>query len=262
MNHHAPRAARLAALVAGALLLSGCRGDREDAPPREFFPDLDTQLKWQPQGQSEMFADGRMMRPVVAGTVPFGRNPAVNTDAWAADWNKARDDFMNNDPLETEGVSGRDAKGDPIYTPLIPASITVDAALLKRGQERFNIYCTACHGYTGDGKGTVAAFYSPAPANFHLPQFKDGKSLQSLDGYVFHTIRYGKPKTDGSGGFTMPGYAHAVSTHDAWAIVAYVRALQASREGSIADVPEAQRTELNNTRAPASKPAAPAGGTP
>lgn len=209
-----------------------------------------------------MFADARTMRPTVANTVAFGPASVLSDEGWASVRNQKRDDLLNNDPLLTEGVIGRDAQGNPIYTPTIPSAIAVDKAMVLRGQERFNIYCSACHGHQGDGVSRVAEFYSPAPANFHTGVFKDPKAVQSLDGYIFHTIRHGKPKPGGDG-FTMPSYGHAINVHDAWAIVAYVRALQATREGSVQDVPEAMRADLMKSRPAASPGATPSeGGRP
>lgn len=213
--------------------LGGCRGDREDAPPREFFPDLDTQLKWTPQGGSEMFEDGRTMRQPPVGAVPFGRRATMSDAAWANPWTSERDRFLKDDPAFFEGSTGRDAAGNLVFIEKIPASVTVDKALLLRGQERFNIYCSVCHGYLGDGKGPVGVQFSPAAADLNNPAFLVAGAPQTRDGYIYNIIRHGKPKPDGSGGFTMPAYGHAMSEVDSWAIVAYVRALQASRSASL-----------------------------
>jgi len=225
MNNRLCTTLALLALAA----VAGCRGDREDAPPREFFPDLDTQLKWTPQGRSEMFEDGRTMRQPPAGAVPFGRRSSLPDAAGASPWASERDRFLKDDPAFFDGVSGRDAAGNPVFIEKLPASITVDKALLLRGQERFNIYCSVCHGYLGDGKGAVGVQYSPAAADLNNPAFLVAGAPQTKDGYIFNIIRHGKPKPDGSGGFTMPPYGHAMSEADSWAIVAYVRALQAAR---------------------------------
>src|SRR3954470_16726593 len=81
----------LALLGAG---LAGCRGDREEKPPRQFFPDMDDQPKWKPQSQSEFFVDGRTMRKPVAGTVPFGRNDFVTDAPWSKDFMDQRSDLL------------------------------------------------------------------------------------------------------------------------------------------------------------------------
>ncbi len=257
-----------AAILVGAgvlgLGLTGCRGDRENEPPRQFFPDLDDQQKWNPQTGSEFFADGRSMRPVVPGTVPFGRTMAVGNEPWAAHWKQERDDLLKADNVFYTGVEGVNEKGEPVYVRTIPASVTVDMALLKRGQERFNIYCSVCHGYQGDAKSRIMEAdigFNPAIVNFHDASFFDQGNVRSRDGWIFHTIRNGKPTEGQPGKFNMPAYGHAVSERDAWAIVAYVRALEASRRGTIEDVPESGRPGLLQKERPAS-PEAPAPPTP
>ena len=85
-----------AGALAGAALvaLPACRGDRSDKPPRQFFPDLDDQLKWRPQGESPFYADGRMMRPAVRGTVAFGRVSFVNAPEWGRWADAERSDLL------------------------------------------------------------------------------------------------------------------------------------------------------------------------
>lgn len=251
------------ASVLGVGALTGCRGDRENEPPRQFFPDLDDQQKWNPQTKSEFFTDGRSMRPTVPGTVPFGRSTAVGNEPWADHWSQAREDLLKADSVFYTGVEGANEKGEPVYVRAIPAGVTVDLALLKRGQERYNIYCAVCHGYQGDGKSRIAETdigFNPQIANFHEATFFDPANVRSRDGWIFHTIRNGKAVPEQPGKFTMPAYGHAVSERDAWAIVAYVKTLQASRRGTIEDVPEAQRPGLQQTPPPT--PPAPAVPTP
>jgi mono/diheme cytochrome c family protein len=253
----------LAACAAGSLLGAGCQGDREDKPPRQFFPDLDDQQKWKPQEKSGFFADGRTMRQPVAGTVPFGREPwAVDAaqHPWAAEFMQQRDDLLREDRALYEGLAA-DGK---TYLEKIPVPVTMD--LLKRGQNRFNIYCSVCHGYMGDGKGTVGVQFAITPANFHDPKYStpDPKSPDPLwaDGYVFHVARHGvnRAVAGAPANLTMPGYAHALTERDTWAVVAYIRALQASQEGKLEDAPEAQRRAIEEefSKAPPPAPATPA----
>lgn len=258
-----------AGVMACAAVLGGCRGDREDKPPRQFFPDMDDQPKWGPQSKSDFFADGRTMRQPVPGTVPFGRTPVVTQADWAHGFMSERNDLLKPDPLTSEGTLA-----DGTYVERIP--IAVDFELLKRGQERFNIYCAACHNYNGDGKGMVGAQWSYPLPTFHDDKYKKAdptNPAQQLwkDGYLFHTIRYGIVDTAKPGEYKMPPYAHAVSVRDAWAVVAYIRALQTSREGKIEDAPESARPallkQISGTVAPsesasvlASGAATPAGG--
>jgi mono/diheme cytochrome c family protein len=255
----------LAAAAAGSLMgVLGCQGEREEKPPRQFFPDLDDQPKWKPQEKSDFYPDGRTMRQPVAGTVPFGRDPFV-TDAaaspWAAPFMQEREDLLKEDKAFYEGVK-EDGKS---YVDKIPVPVNMD--LLKLGQKKFNIYCSVCHGYMGDGKGTVGVQFLPAPANFHDPKFKtpDPTSPDLVrDGYIFHVARQGKLNTATPPSATMPGYAHALTERETWAVVAYIRALQASQEGTLDDVPEAQRRTVNEefSKIPAPAPTTPAPAAP
>jgi mono/diheme cytochrome c family protein len=236
----------------------GCHGDREDKPPRQFFPDMDDQPKWKPQEKTGFYADGRTMRKPVPGTVPFGRNEFVRDpaqDPWAKDFMELRDDVLKEDKALYLGLN-EDGK---TYVEKIPMKVTME--LVKRGQNRFNIYCSVCHGYMGDGKGTVGEYFTVHPANFHDKKYMvfDPTIPDPLtrDGYVFHTAREGVR--------SMPGYAHALTERDTWAVVAYIRALQASQVGTIDDVPEAQRRAVEQeflNEAPPPSPSAPAPAAP
>jgi mono/diheme cytochrome c family protein len=252
----------VAALVLSAGVLGGCRGDREDKPPRQFFPDLDDQQKWHPQGESDFFADGRTMRRPPTGTVPFGRMEVVSDESWAEPFMAERQGFIKEDAALFEGVG---PNGENVER--IPVAVTLE--MVKRGRERFDIYCSACHGYTGDGKGLVGVQLDPVSANLHDDKFKKpptvaGEARKDTDGHLFRTIRYGVRNVNGD--YTMPAYAYAVSEKDAWAIVSYIRALQASREGTLNDVPEKDRQAIERewgrmTTAPGTaEPVADAGG--
>jgi mono/diheme cytochrome c family protein len=102
---------------------------------------------------------------------------------------------------------------------------------LDRGRERFNIYCTPCHDYTGSGHGMIVQRGFPAPPSYHIDRLR-----QAPVGHFFDVI------TNGSG--TMYSYAARVSPEDRWRIVAYIRALQLSQKASVDDVPRAQRQNL------------------
>lgn len=244
-------AAALAAAVLGA---AGCRGDREDKPPRQFFPDMDDQPKFHPQAENEFFADGRTMRVPPAGTVAFGRTSFVSREPWAAHEEARRADLLKADPVFYTGSPD----GGKTWVERVPVEVTMD--LLHRGQDRYNIYCVVCHGYTGDGKGAVGVSFNPVVPTFHDPKYSDPSDYFGRDGYLFHTAMVGK--VGGDGKQTMPAYAHAVSERDAWAIVAYIRALQAARSGSLSDVPQAMRETLERTRPPAATPPPPASNPP
>jgi mono/diheme cytochrome c family protein len=259
----------LLASVCALGVLSGCRGDRSDKPPRQFFPDMDDAPKWKPQSQSDFYADGRTMRVPVAGTVAFGRQGFVSADDWADPFMQQRADLLKDDPGHYEGTNP-----DGSWLAMIPQTVNVDAKLLARGQERFNISCAACHGYLGDGKGTVGQVWSYPLPNFYDAKYQPGATEEvvaadgskvnrlaqtGLDGYIFHTARYGIAAAQPGLPAKMPGYAHALSHEDSWAIVAHIRALQATRQGTIDQVPQQLRPELeraatllrSNTGAPA-----------
>lgn len=209
----------------GCAGLAGCRGDRSESPPRQFFPDMDDSPKWKPQAESEFYVDGRTMRQPPAGSVAFGIadfDPVdFEGDAWASPWLDARAGLLKADERV---YAGKDESGAWVDT--IPVEVTRE--MVSHGQERFNIYCSVCHGYFGDGKGQVGMKWSIPVANFHDAKYKDRSLETGKDGYIFYTALNGKGEGDSQ---TMPGYAHAIDEMDAWSIVAYIRALQTARSG-------------------------------
>ncbi len=224
--------------------LTACRGDRSDEPPRQFFPDLDDQPKWKPQEASGFFADGRTMRLPVAGTVAFGSLGLVPAGEWEGFVGRDRADTLKGDD---RFYLGREPDG--AFVERIPVPVT--RAMIERGQNRYNIYCVVCHGYSGDGKGMVGRQWSAPLPDYNDPKYKgpdpaDPKSELWKDGHLFDVARNGK--YDAAGNQKMPGYAHALDEHDAWAVVAYIRALQEARSGRAADIPEAERGTLEQQR--------------
>ena len=262
------------AIIASAAAITGCRGERSREAPRQFFPDLDDQAKPKQQGTTEFFADGRVMRQTPKGTVPFGRtsfDPAsINvahhgTESWAKVYEERQADFLREDDRVYLGTNP-----DGSYLDTIP--VKVDAALLARGEKWFNITCATCHGFAGDAQGMVGKQWAGGAAgvaNFHDPKYRDKTANTGKDGYLFHSAMVGV--FDQTGKQKMPGYAHALDTMDAWGVVAYVRVLQETRLGSLADLTDAERAELLKRKPapsptptpvpPATPPAAPAGGT-
>lgn len=229
--------------------LGGCRGDRSDKPPRQFFPDMDDQPKLKPQSETQFFANGRAMREPPAHTVPFGTSEVVSEEAWAAPAMDARANFLR---ANYEVYEGTDDMLNPLET--IPVPVTME--LLRRGQERFNIYCSVCHGYNGEGAGgetpadaggLVGRRWSIPVPSFHNPLYLEGGE-RGQAGHIFTVARNGLVN---NGVQTMPGYGHALDAHDTWAVVAYIRALQRSWRGELSDVPEAQRAQLGAPPAPA-----------
>jgi mono/diheme cytochrome c family protein len=114
----------------------------------------------------------------------------------------------------------------------IPMEVTPE--LMKRGQERFNINCAVCHGATGKGNGITSQYGLAGAANYHLDTFRN-----MPDGQIYNTLVHGKGN--------MLGYPH-ITLQDRWAIVAYIRALQKSRNAAITDVPEDKKAELEQSK--------------
>ena len=231
----------------------GCRGDRTEQPPHQFFPDLDDAPKWNPQTHSEFFADGRSMRQPPAHAVAFGRHAFVppGGEVWGASFMQQRADLLKDNPVYYTGREG-DAW-------VVKAPIAFTQADILRGQERFGIFCSVCHGLEGDGQGMVGKNWGTPIPSYHEPKYQrpdmtvtpghEGhahpEGEQYKDGYIFNTARNGVPggavESPDWVNTKMPGYAHALSVDDTWRIVAYIRVLQQSRRGSIGDVPADQR---------------------
>ena len=194
----------LAVLAVGAL---GFRGSISTKPPLEVFPDMDRQSKYQPQGESEFFADGRADRPLPAGVVARG---ALNADSALARGMNSTGEFVRG----------------------FPKALSIDGAFINHGRERYEIYCTPCHGSLADGKGIVAQYGWGGPISLHDDRLRD-----MPEGEIYNTITHGKN--------TMFGYADKLDISDRWAVIAYVRALQRSQNGRIGDVPASHKAELN-----------------
>lgn len=179
-------------LAFGITLGFACRQDMHDQP------------RYKPFAPSSSFGDERSARPLVPGTVARGH--------------------LRDNPAYDQGKSGK------AFVETFP--VTVDEVLVRRGQQRFNIYCSPCHGQTGRGNGMVVQRGYRRPPTFHQDRLR-----AQPPGYFFDVI------TNGFG--AMPDYAAQISAQDRWAIVAYVRALQLSQYASVDDVPAAHRHELD-----------------
>jgi mono/diheme cytochrome c family protein len=170
---------------------SGCRQDMHDQP------------KYTPLRESAFFSDARSARTPVEGTVARG--------------------LLRDDELLYGGkLNGEDAAVFPFR---------VDAPVMTRGEERFNIYCAPCHSRTGEGDGMVVLRGYRRPPSFHQERLRDAPV-----GHFFDVI------TNGFG--AMPDYASQIKPADRWAIVAYIRALQLSGHATLADVPPADRARV------------------
>jgi len=147
---------------------------------------------------SPFFDDGRSARPLVEGTLPRGRI--------------AEDSFFL-----------------PKDSDVFPFPVTQQ--VLERGRERFNIYCSVCHGRLGDGDGMIVRRGFRRPPSYHIDRLR-----QAPAGHFFDVI------TNGFG--AMPDYAAQVSPRDRWAIIAYIRALQLSQHYPAAELPPEGRKQI------------------
>lgn len=227
-----------------APLAGGCRGDRTDKPPRQFFPDMDDSPKVKPQTQSYFFEDGRAMREPVAGTAPFGRHASLRPASAEAQRLIAmeRDDMLAEDDALYRGVNpdGSYVERAPVrallgVAPGQPIDPQAVASIIAQGREQFQINCLPCHGASGDGDGLVGQRWSAPIPSYHQPQYYPGGE-KGQDGYIFHVIRNGVANTPGAEPpLRMPSYAENVSPREAWAIVLYIRALQRTRLERLSD---------------------------
>jgi mono/diheme cytochrome c family protein len=109
--------------------------------------------------------------------------------------------------------------------------LALSRPMLDRGRQRYEIYCAPCHSSIGDGNGMIARRGFKNPANFHSDRLR-----QAPPGYIFQVI------TNGYG--AMPDYSNQINVNDRWAIVAYIKALQLSRNATAADVPPEAKSQL------------------
>jgi len=165
--------------------------------------DMQVQPKYVSLSPSSFSVDGRSARPIPAHTI-------------------ARGHLNDNDAFHTGAVNG-------VFLDTIPMAIT--RATLERGQQRFDIFCTPCHGPLGDGDGMVARRGFKVPANFHTDRLR-----HAPPGYLFQVI------SNGYG--AMPDYGTQIHVADRWSIIAYLRALQLSQDATVADVPSQNRKKL------------------
>jgi mono/diheme cytochrome c family protein len=191
--------------AAAALVLltaAGCRQDMHDQP------------RYRPLRESAFFDNRSSARMLVEGTIARG---TLQTD--------------------TAFFTG---KNGAMLVSELPFPVT--QAVLDRGQERFNIYCTPCHDGTGSGNGLVVQRGYPRPLTYHSDRLR-----QMEAGYFFDVM------TNGFG--RMPDYRAQITPRDRWNIVAYIRALQLSQHAATADVPGGDPTKIAKPAAPGHEPA-------
>ena len=171
--------------------MPGCRQDMHDQP------------KYKPLAASTFFADGKAARPQVPETVARGQ--------------------LKMDRHFYTGRTGKELAAT------FPFPVTKE--ILARGQERFNIYCTPCHGLLGDGAGMVVERGFRRPPSFHIDRLREAPP-----GHFFDAI------TNGFG--AMASYGSRIPPRDRWAIAAYIRALQLSQHAPLSDVPAEERSRF------------------
>ena len=252
----------VAGLIPGMIILN-MRAGFSTAPRFHVFFDMDFQPKKKAQQQTTIFADGRIMRPQVKGTIargqlveqdPFylGYDPSkltmledspsvifVSSQTQAGDKATADTTSASRD-LKTEGQQPA-AAAVPV-APVLPwidkLPIDADEENMKLGKLKFETYCSACHGFAGYGDGLVhkradalAQGYWLPPTSLHIDRVRNQPA-----GQIFNTITKGQGK--------MASYASSLTPKERWSIVLYVRALQRSRNATLDDVPMELRLTL------------------
>jgi mono/diheme cytochrome c family protein len=195
----------------------GLRGQKFSKPPIRIFPDMDEQDKVKAQKPDPFFADGHGSRLPISQTQPRGFNPeGAMTIGGIPEY-----EFGGQTGYYYTGHVG-DYYGIGMPEEL---KLTTESAgeLIRRGKERFNIYCAVCHGASGDGNGITANYGVPVAANPNA-KLNAGSPETYPDGRLFNTI------TNGMG--LMSGYGYNIPVRDRWAIIAYVRTLQAAKAPS------------------------------
>ena len=215
---------RVALLLLGVCLAgAACRRDMQDQP------------KMKPYRSSSFYADGLSMRQPVPGTIPRG---FLHSDSVLFTGKKEKS--VSSVPTPSPAAGGQNAYADD--TDAFPFPIT--EATVQRGRERYDIFCSVCHGLTGHGDGMIVRRGFRRAASFH-----DDRLRQAPVGHFFDAI------TNGWG--AMPSYATQIPVQDRWAIIAYVRALQLSQ-------PTAQpspQTTVAPGSLPTPQPTPPSGGS-
>lgn len=173
--------------------------------------DMHDQAKYEPLEGSVLFANGMASRPLVEGTVARGH--------------------LREDPVFYTGIGPDGQFVDALPMPM-------DLALLERGRSRFDVFCSPCHGRRGDGKGMIVQRGFKQPTSFHDPRLR-GTALGQF--YDVMTNGFGE----------MSDYAAQISPEDRWAIAAYLRALQFSRNAPVDRLAEEDQAQLETLKAPA-----------
>ncbi len=186
-------------------IVADARWSKSREPKVHLVFDMDHQPKLKAQAASHFFADGHGFRPPVEGTVAAG-------------------ELRADDHFERGVVNGA-------WATELPAQIQLTDATMQRGQERFGIYCSPCHGHAGAGDGMVARRAAELGEGTWVPptSMHAANVREQAAGQLFNTITHGVRN--------MPGYSAQIPVADRWAIVLYVEALQRSQYAQLTDVP-------------------------
>lgn len=188
------------AVVLALPAVSACRGWESDSPPVHLNWNMDTQEKPKAYRKSNLFADGRAMRTPPEGTVAQG--------------------FLKPDSLRSYGMVEA-ADGKMLVANEFPADVGGEE-FVARGRDRYGIYCSPCHGLSGDGDGPVNS-----RLGVKAPSFHDARLKEMAAGQMYGAI------LNGVNGGNMGSYAGQLKEDDRWAVLAYVRALQKARDPAV-----------------------------
>jgi Protein of unknown function (DUF3341)/Cytochrome C oxidase, cbb3-type, subunit III len=224
-------------------LVARAKERKSDKPHIHVVPDMDFQFKLKSQAGTDLFEDGRSTRPPIPGTVARGELRA--------------DDHFYRGIVHTRDGKDGDEKTVDAWATAFPPGFDINPETMKRGRQRYDIFCQPCHGAAGYGDGiidkrakeTEGSTWSP-PTSLHMAHI-----VTQPHGQIFNTISHGIR--------TMQGYAGQIAERDRWAIILYVRALQRSQMATAADAPtgalKAPEPAAPAPGAPGPAPAAPAG---
>ncbi|HEY6174775.1 MAG TPA: quinol:electron acceptor oxidoreductase subunit ActD [Kofleriaceae bacterium] len=199
------------------------RTSHSTEPHFHIFPDMDFQPKYKSDQAMDLFGDGRENRGEITGTIARGS--------------------LDADDTFYRGIE-HGADGDH-WTTRFPAQLTVNDQLMRRGKNRFEIYCSPCHGYDGRGMGAIPQRVAATGGVWLARNLVDAGNPVAINmpnGQLFNTISNGYN--------TMMGYAAQIPHADRWAIVLYVRALQRSQNALLEDVPADHRSGMQMPEAP------------
>ena len=224
------------AAVIPPLVIARARATTSELPPLRSFKDMDFQPKFKSQTASSLFADRRSMRPPIGGTV--ARGELRDDDAFYRGIGQSSISEVDQSDQPREVGELVEQANEPNWVEEVQVSATDQ--LMRRGRERFNIYCATCHGRAGDGNGPVSVRALELEQGTWLPptSLHAEHVLKQPDGKLFNTITNGIRK--------MPGYASQIEPKDRWAIVLYLRALQRTRQATPNDLSADELTKLRD----------------